>query len=1258
MRVQPERVESKGRAAGPGLRLTSLRQAWRRGPGRSKKIAMGSALVVLVAGISALVGGAAYAANPCAPVVNPIACENSLPGNPESDWDINNAGDSSIQGFSTDISVNLGQQIGFKINTDSHNYNIKIFRLGYYQNGDGARLITTINPSVSLPQTQPACVTSTATEIYDCGTWAVSATWTVPTTQVSGIYIALLHRNDGSEGSSQIPFIVRNDASHSAILFQASDTTWQAYNSYGGSSFYVGAANGRGYKLSYNRPFATRGDNDGRDYLFSNEYPMLRFLEKNGYDVSYSTDTDSDRHGDLIKNHKVFMSVGHDEYWSYTQRANVEAARDAGVNLAFFSGNEVYWRTRWEASQDGSNTAYRTLVSYKETWDNAKIDPTTQWTGTYRDPRFSPPAIGGGQPENALTGTLFKANHDDLALQVPAAQGQYRLWRNTTVATQSVGATATLAAHTVGYESDEDLDNGFRPAGLIDLSTTVGPTPQYLTDFGSTVVAQNTTHHLTLYRAPSGALVFSAGTIQFAWGLDADHDGETPPAADSRMQQATVNLLADMGAQPATLMTGLFAASASTDSQGPTTTITTPVTGASVANGAAVSVAGTAADLGGGKVAGVEVSIDGGTTWHPAVGTTSWTYSFNANAVATQVIKARAVDDSANIGAVGTPVSISTTGPNSLFGNKVPGLAAAADTSGVELGVRVVPQQDGNITGVRFYKGTGNSGTHLGTLWTAGGTQLATGTFSGESASGWQTLTFTTPVAVSAGTTYIASYWAPNGHYAADDWFFSYADYKSGPLVAPRAETSGGNGIYATSHGFPTQTFGDDNYYVDVLFVPGDGVPPTVLTVSPAASATNVDLATAPSATFSKGMNASTIAFTLKAGGTTPVVGTTTYNATTNVATFTPTAPLATAQSYTASVTGSDSSGGSMASPMTWTFTTTSYASVATLFTTNATPGNATSNDPNAVELGVKFSASTDGQVVGVRYYQGPGNTGTHTGSLYSSTGSLLARATFGSGTGNGWQSVYFSAPVTVTAGTTYVAAYYAPNGNYAFDAGYFNSAVTNAPLTAPGGSNGVYVYGSDAYPTNSWASTNYWVDPLFVSSGGSGPSPSPTPTPSPTPSVPAGTVSLFASSSTPTNANWNDNNAIEVGVRFTSDVAGQALGVKFYKGAQNTGTHTGSLWSSTGTLLATVTFAGESASGWQTALFSTPVTLTVGTTYVVSYHSTVGFYAVNANQFTSPYDNAPLHVAVTGGSYLYGSGFPASTVNHNYWVDVLFKPS
>ena len=79
------------------------------------------------------------------------------------------------------------------------------------------------------------------------------------------------------------------------------------------------------------------------------------------------------------------------------RRANVEAARDAGFNPTFLSGNEVNWRTRWEPSIDGTGAPYRTLVSYKETYSGKELDPTIEWTGTWRDPRWTPPNIGGGR---------------------------------------------------------------------------------------------------------------------------------------------------------------------------------------------------------------------------------------------------------------------------------------------------------------------------------------------------------------------------------------------------------------------------------------------------------------------------------------------------------------------------------------------------------------------------------------------------------------------------------------------------------------------------------------------------------------------------------------------------------------------------------------------------------------------------------------------------------------------------------------------
>src|SRR5262249_23235281 len=141
------------------------------------------------------------------------------------------------------------------------------------------------------------------------------------------------------------------------------------------------------------------------------------------------------------------------------------------------------------------------------------------------------------------------------------------------------------------------------------------------------------------------------------------------------------------------------------------------------------------------------------------------------------------------------------------------------------------------------------------------------------------------------------------------------------------------------------------------------------------------------------------------------------------------------------------------------------------------------------VDLGVKFQASTSGMITGIRFYKGPQNTGTHTGDLWTSSGTLLASATFTNETASGWQQVNFSSPVSITAGTTYIASYEAPVGEYSADANYFTNAVTNGPLTAPStsssGGNGVYTYGSgNPFPNNTFNANNYWVDVVFAPSG------------------------------------------------------------------------------------------------------------------------------------------------------------------------------
>jgi hypothetical protein len=804
-------------------------------------------LVVLVLAVMVALpaGGPAAGADPCTPpVTNEVACENTKPGDPPSDWQVSGIGDSSIQGFASSMSVNVGQTIDFKIKTPASSYHLDILRLGYY-GGSGARLIASnIRPSASLPQSQPNCTATSSTGLVECGNWRVSASWTVPSTAVSGLYIAHLVRDD-TGGDSQIFFVVRKDSSHSDVLVKTSDETWQAYNAYGGNSLYtctVSCPSGSpaGYKaayaVSYNRPFdGTIQTDSGFSDPFYAEYQLIRFLERNGYDLSYVSAHDVEANGALLQNHRVFVSSGHDEYWTGGERQSVEAARAAGVSLAFFSGNEVFWKTRWVDSSDGTGTPYRTLVTYKDTHFPTPVDPLPGvTTSTWRDPRFSPPR-DAGRPENALTGQLFLVNSGTSEIKVPAAFSRLRFWRNTAVSTLNSGQTLTLApgTGTLGYEWDVNPETRFRPAGRIPLSSTTVSGVQTFTDYGTEVQDGTTANHsLSLYRAPSGALVFGAGTVQWSWGLDVtnawNNTGPDGSAPDPTMQQATVNLLADMGAQPATLQSPLIATPASTDTTPPTATISTPANGASVADGTTVTISGTASDGGGGVVAAVEVSTDGGASWHLANGTTSWSYTWVAHGWPAGAISARAVDDSANIGAAGGGRSVTINCPCSLFNGTAPAVADAGDSSSVELGVKFRSDVPGTVSGIRFYKSTANTGTHVGSLWKQDGTLLASATFGGESSSGWQQVNFSSPVAIEPNTTYVAGYFAPRGHYSASELVFNRPPalgpetLDSPPLHVLPDNESGGNGLYqyTGSSLFPQQTFKSENYWVDVAFNP------------------------------------------------------------------------------------------------------------------------------------------------------------------------------------------------------------------------------------------------------------------------------------------------------------------------------------------------------------------------------------------------------------------------------------------------------
>ena len=409
----------------------------------------------------------------------------------------------------------------------------------------------------------------------------------------------------------------------------------------------------------------------------------------------------------------------------------------------------------------------------------------------------------------------------------------------------------------------------------------------------------------------------------------------------------------------------------------------------------------------------------------------------------------------------------------------------------VELGVRFRADSSGSIKGVRFFKAVGDSSAHTGSLWTNGGQLLATGTFVNETASGWQTLTFSSPVGIAANTTYVASYHTGGAFYYTWDTFKNQGIDRP-PLHALRDGLDGGNGLYAYGSGgsMPGSSYASSNYWVDVLFVPDSVQPPVATTVqvvsgTPQSAAVSTAFAQPLKAKvldqYSQPMAGVTVTFAAPSSGAsavlTPVAAVTGAD---GIASTSATANAIAGGPYnvTASVTG-------VAQAAVFSLTNTSAPSQPkTIF--GAADASTQSYNGGPVELGVRFRADLSGSIKGVRFFKPAGDTSAHTGSLWTNSGQLLATGTFVNETASGWQTLTFANPVAITANTTYVASYHTGGAfHYTWDT-FRNQGIDNPPLHALrdglDGVNGVYSYGpGGAMPVSSYASSNYWVDVLFV---------------------------------------------------------------------------------------------------------------------------------------------------------------------------------
>ncbi len=435
------------------------------------------------------------------PPLSPIVTENRAAGT--SSWQIQvSANHHEIEGYASSTSVPRGGSISLYVNTKAPSFRIDVYRMGWYQ-GQGGRFYQSI---AALPGgIQPTCPMA-ARGLVSC-LWKDSFVLNVPMSWMSGVYLAKLTTNAyklssgtaAQEVQSYISFVVRDDTSTSLLLFQTSVMTYEAYNDWGGKSLYgeesgeaKDAANQRANAVSFDRPYS-RGLGAG-DFFYW-EYPMLRWLEKNGYNVTYQTDIDTHALPGSLLHHKAFLSVGHDEYWSRSMRDHVEQALAKGVSLGFFGANMAFWQIRLEPSSIGQD---RVLVCYKD----KVIDPisghqndlvTTKW----RDPLLN-------RREDALIGQMWES-----------------WFHGSGFAFRPVNTTAWPYAGTglrdgdslpgiVGYEYDRMFPDAPQPKGVVILASS--PV--------TTVDGKQSTANTTLYTAPSGARVFAAGTIQWSWGLD------------------------------------------------------------------------------------------------------------------------------------------------------------------------------------------------------------------------------------------------------------------------------------------------------------------------------------------------------------------------------------------------------------------------------------------------------------------------------------------------------------------------------------------------------------------------------------------------------------------------------------------------------------------------------------------------------------------------------------------------------------------
>jgi len=450
---------------------------------------------------------------------NPVP-ENALPGT--SEWVIHNLGaEHEIEGYAGKASILTGESFPLFVSTTGRAFTAAAYRLGWYQ-GHGARQVW--KSGTVRAGAQRAATVSAATN-------TVTTDWdpmlTVPTDDwPAGAYLVKLTADTGAQ--RYVPVTVRSASCAGKVVLKSCVQTWQAYNTWGGYDLYKGpsgAYSDRSLVVSLDRPY----DTNGADMFLTYERNVVKLaeyltMEKGGLDLAYVTSMDIDADASLLDGASALISMGHDEYWTPQERANVTAARDKGVNLAFLGANAMFRRTRLQASALGGArevVCYKTAYTEDPEYGKDPAEVTSDW----RDPPNS-------DPESTLIGTIYEGYPVDASLVVSSPSSW--VYRGTGV------SAGDSFPHLVGVEYDR-VNPAYPLQRPIEVLSHSPLTCGGVASYGDSAY----------YTHTGGAGVYNSGTMRWVEAIYGDQPHGIGGATPAFVRQVTTNVLRAFADGPA-----------------------------------------------------------------------------------------------------------------------------------------------------------------------------------------------------------------------------------------------------------------------------------------------------------------------------------------------------------------------------------------------------------------------------------------------------------------------------------------------------------------------------------------------------------------------------------------------------------------------------------------------------------------------------------------------------------------------------------